>query len=212
MRCFARGAAALTFIAASALAGCAPPGGAPDAPPEAVARAAYVHDGPPAVTLFTMVSNRSGSGAHSSIMINASQRVVFDPAGSVSHPQMIERGDVIYGMTPDLAELYEAAHARETYHVIVQRREIPSEVAEAMLRRAIDRGTVGQGFCTNAVASVMAGLPGFETIRPTFFPSRLSKQFGALPGVSTRTRYETDSDDKSVAVDAYFEDGSSGGS
>ncbi|SFE83559.1 hypothetical protein SAMN04515678_11839 [Roseivivax sediminis] len=196
-------------MAASFVAGCATTKSGPDAPPEAVARAAYMHDGPPAITLFTMVSNRSGGGAHSSLMINGSQRVVFDPAGSVSHPQMIERGDVIYGISPRLAELYEKAHARETYHVVVQRKEVPPEVAEAALERAMNYGTVAQGLCTQAAGNVLAGLPGFESIRPTFFPNGLSKQFGALPGVTTRKRFENDSDDKSIAVNAYFEDGES---
>ncbi|ETX15971.1 hypothetical protein OCH239_07300 [Roseivivax halodurans JCM 10272] len=199
-------------LAALVLAGCATPKSGPDATPEAVARAAYRHDGPPAITLLTMVSNRDGGGAHSSMMINASQRVVFDPAGSVSHSRMVERGDVIYGITPELEELYEGAHARETYHVVIQRREVPPEVAEKALRLVMENGTVSQAFCTQANSRILRQLPGFETIRPTFYPSALSKQFGALPGVTTRTRYETDGDDKSRAVDAYFEESSEGAS
>jgi hypothetical protein len=45
------------------LAGCAAPPGV-WATDEAVARAAYRHDGPPRLTLFTMLNNTSGSGAH----------------------------------------------------------------------------------------------------------------------------------------------------
>lgn len=201
-------APAALVCAALALTGCGMPKTGPDADPEAVARAAYVHDGPPAITLFTMVSNRDGRGAHSSMMINGSQRVVFDPAGSVSHPRMIERGDVIYGITPELAELYERAHARETYHVIVQRVEVPPEVAEEALRLVMENGAVAQALCTQANSGILKQLPGFGSIRQTFFPLALSEQFGALPGATTRKRYEKDSDDKSRAVDAYFEESS----
>ena len=66
-----------------------------DATPQEAAAAAYVHDGPPAITLYTMISNRTGVGAHTSMMINASQRVIFDPAGSVELSIMPEIGDVL---------------------------------------------------------------------------------------------------------------------
>lgn len=196
---------ALTGLAAAlALGGCAQPKSGPDSPPEAVARAAYRHDGPPAITLFTMVNNRSGGGAHSSMMINASQRVIFDPAGSVNHRDLVERGDVLYGITPAFADFYERAHARETYHVVIQRREVPASVAEQALRLAMANGTVAQAWCTQANAGILRQLPGFETIRPTFFPLALSRQFGALPGVTERKLYEEDSDDKTLAVEAFM--------
>ena len=91
-----------TLIAAclglAVLGGC---GAAPDRTRyddlEVVQRAAYRHDGPPALTLYTMVSNKTGAGAHTSLMINGSQRVIFDPAGSVQHPDIAERGDVLFG-------------------------------------------------------------------------------------------------------------------
>ena len=38
---------------------------------------AYVHDGPPRISLYTMVNNDSGAGAHSALVINASQRVIL---------------------------------------------------------------------------------------------------------------------------------------
>ena len=87
---------------------------------EEVQRAAYSFDGPPKLTLFTMLSNRSGSGAHTSLLINGSQRVAFDPAGSFRHPQIVSRNDTVYGMTPYLVDQYTRFHARETYHVVIQ--------------------------------------------------------------------------------------------
>ena len=40
---------------------------------------AYVHAVPPRIFLYTLVNNDSGAGAHSVLVINASQRVIFDP-------------------------------------------------------------------------------------------------------------------------------------
>ena len=71
---------AAPLIAILALTACAAK--APFAPDAAVQAAAFVAEGPPSVTLFTVINNRSGAGAHSGLMINASQRVMFDPAGS----------------------------------------------------------------------------------------------------------------------------------
>jgi len=72
---------ALALIATLAVAACstAEPTWAPDA---ALASAHYVAPGPKTITLFTVVSTRSGSGAHSGLLINGSERVMFDPAGT----------------------------------------------------------------------------------------------------------------------------------
>ncbi|MEC8042170.1 MAG: hypothetical protein VX181_15955, partial [Pseudomonadota bacterium] len=43
---------------------------------EVLAASVYQHDGPPRLTLFTMINNRTGRGAHTSLMINGSQRVI----------------------------------------------------------------------------------------------------------------------------------------
>lgn len=167
---------------------------------------AYRYDGPPALTLYTMVSNRTGGGAHTSVMINASQRVIFDPAGTVRHSAIAEHGDVLYGITPRIAEFYERAHARETYHVVIQRVEVSPEVAEQALRLAQARGTVGSAFCANATSTLLRQLPGFESIKTTFYPGNLQKQFEQIPGVTTRKLFENDSDDKNVAVAAFDPD------
>ena len=75
---------------------------------------AYVHDGPPRISLYTMVNNESGAGAHSALVINASQRVIFDPAGTIKHYVFIEQDDVLYGATPSVLEFYTRAHSRKT--------------------------------------------------------------------------------------------------
>ncbi|MGY3437834.1 MULTISPECIES: hypothetical protein [unclassified Marinovum] len=171
--------------------------------PELVARAAYRHDGPPALTLYTMVNNRTGSGAHTSLMINGSQRVIFDPAGSVQHSSIVESGDVLYGITPRIEDFYARAHARETFHVVIQRIEVPAATAEKALQLAIANGAVGQAFCSQSTSQLLKQLPGFEGINATFFPVSLSEQFGNLPGATTRVLRETDADDKSQAIAAF---------
>ena len=47
-----------------------------------------------------MVNDRSETGAHKSLMINASQQVIFDPAGPLLHVHLPEKEDVILGISP----------------------------------------------------------------------------------------------------------------
>ena len=193
-----------TFLAtggALALTACAAPVPQRDVPsPEVVARAAYRHPGPSALTLFTMVNNKSGAGAHTSLMINASQRVIFDPAGSVRHETIPEVNDVLYGITPRIADFYARAHARTTFHCVIQRREVSADVAEQAFALARQRGPVAQAQCALVTSGILRELPGFTTIRQTWFPNQLAEQFGQLSGVETRTLYEDDADDKTVAI------------
>ena len=175
----------------------------PDASAEVIRSASYRHDGPTALTLYTMINNRSGAGAHSSVMINGSQRVIFDPAGTVRLSAVPERGDVLYGITPDVADFYARAHARETYHVVIQEIEVSSEVAERALQLAMANGPAASGFCSASTSAILRQLPGFEAIGRTFFPRRLMEDFGKLPGVRTTKLFENDADDKSLAIAQY---------
>ena len=63
------------------LAACANDTGIDNTPAE-VAAAAYVAPGPRSITLMTMINNRTGSGGHTALVVNGSQQVIFDPAGS----------------------------------------------------------------------------------------------------------------------------------
>lgn len=171
--------------------------------PEVIARAAYRHDGPPALTLYTMVNRETGTGAHTSLMINASQRVIFDPAGSVQHPAIPERADVLYGITPRIEDFYARAHSRKSHYVVIQRIEVPAETAEKALRLVVANGAVSQAYCAQVTSQILRQLPGFSSIRPTFFPVKLSDQFGRIPGVTTRELREDDDEDKSKAIAAF---------
>ena len=95
---------------------------------------AYVHDGPPRISLYTMVNNDSGAGAHSALVINASQRVIFDPAGTIKHDVFIEKDDVLYGVTPSVLQFYTRADARKTQHVLIQDLDVSPEIAEHALQ------------------------------------------------------------------------------
>lgn len=171
------------------------------APDEQVAAAAYrpVNE-PPSITLYTAVNNRSNDGAHSGMMINASQRVVFDPAGTWWHRTAPERNDVHYGFTPGLERLYLDYHARETYRVVEQKIVVSPEVAERALQLAEAYGAVPKAMCANSTSSILSQLPGFESVGSSFFPAKVMRSFGELPGVQVRTYIDTDPDDNSTRL------------
>jgi hypothetical protein len=164
------------------------------APDDQVQAARFVAGPPTYITLYTVVNKTSGSGAHSAILVNASERVIFDPAGSWYHPRLPERNDVHFGMTDKAIAFYVDYHARKTYDVIEQKVFVSPEVAELVLNRVKAYGAVPKAMCTNATSTVLRGVPGFESLPSTWFPKKLSQAFGALPGVTTRVI--TDDDDE----------------
>ncbi len=164
------------------------------APDEAVQAAAFVAGGPPSVTLYTVINNRSGSGAHSGLLINGSQRVIFDPAGTWYHPGLPERNDMHFGMTDKMIDFYIDYHARETYRVVEQTLVVTPAVAEQVMQRATAYGAVPKAQCSNSLSTILRGVPGFASIGNTWFPNKLSESFGQLPGVTTRTITDDDAD------------------
>ena len=164
------------------------------APDEAVARARYVSGEEPSITLFTVVRKRGGEGEHSGLMINGSQRVLFDPAGTWHHSTVPERNDLFYGITPRMRAFYIDYHARETYDVVEQRVPVSAEVAELAIRKAEAYGAVNKAFCGNSVSDILNGLPGFESIPRSFFPSKIMQKFGKLPGVTEKIHVDGDPD------------------
>ncbi len=167
----------------------------PNADPARLAAVAYRDPGPPKLTLYTMVNNRTGSGGHTSLMINASERVIFDPAGSFRADVVPERNDVLFGITPAVEQAYRGSHARSTFHVLVQEIEVTREQAEIAYRLALANGAVPGAFCTSATSRLLQRVPGFASIGTALFPTRLSAQFEALAGVRSSRYYENDSAD-----------------
>ena len=199
----ARRARLALVCAAVAMLGACGPGEPVWAPDDVVQRAAYRHDGPPAITLFTMKNTSSDNGAHTGLMINGSQRVIFDPAGTFGHASFPERNDVHFGITPRVRDFYVTYHARETYYVQEQRIEVSPEVAEQALRLVQQAGPVPKAACTRETAAVLQQLPGFESISRTLFPNRLADDFARLPGVTEVIHREDDPDDKTLARAAF---------
>ena len=191
----------LACCVVAALGACAAPSGT-DSPIETVQAAAFRADDAPSLTLFTMVNNRTGSGGHTALMVSGSQRVIFDPAGSFRDERVVERGDVLYGITPGWLQAYKSAHARETFHVVSQTITVSPETAEKALRLVQANGPVAGAFCAQSTTAILAQLDGFESIQRTFFPVNVMEQFATLPGVTTTKLFENDAGDVIDAVRA----------
>lgn len=182
------------------VAGCAPQK-APYADEATIARVAYREPGPATLTLYTVVNNRTGGGGHTALMINASQRVIFDPAGSFYADVVPERNDVLFGITPAVERAYRGAHARSTFHVVRQTVEVTPQQAEIAYRLALQSGPVAGAFCASATGQLLRQIPGFETIKPVMQPTKLQAQFATLPGVVTDKYYEDDEDNLQMALE-----------
>ena len=179
------------LAAVALLAGCAADTGGDDTI-EQIAAAAYDAPGT-SITLFTMVNNRTGAGGHSSLMVNGSQQVIFDPAGSFRDPRVTERADVLYGITPGWVQAYKSAHARESHHVVTQEINVTPEQAEKLLQLVQANGAVPGAYCANATSGILAQVDGFTGIKQTFYPVKLMEQIALLPDVKTMKYYEDDS-------------------
>jgi hypothetical protein len=162
------------------------------APDEAVNTATFRGQGPSALTLFTVKNNGSGNGAHSALLINASQRVLFDPAGSFETNATPERNDVIFGFTPGAEQSYLSYHSRIQYFTLIQSLNVSPAVAERALQLSLANGAEPKAHCTRAISRILAQLPGFETIGSTWFPNNLSDDFATLSGVTTSEVHEQD--------------------
>lgn len=185
---------ALCMMVLALLAACAEPG--VYAPEADVQRFRYAGDSPSTLSLVTNIRNLSNKGAHSALIVNASEQVVFNPAGTWWHPAAPEQGDLHYGFSPAMKQWYIDYHARETFRVQIQTIEVSPEVAEAALRAVKAYGTVPGSQCTLSITRILSGLPGFESFPKTLFPSSAAKAFGNLPGVETRVYRDDSPDDR----------------
>lgn len=168
---------------------------------EAVVRSvAYRQPGPSYFTLYTIIRNQTGGGGHSALLINASQRVIFDPAGSFYMEGVPEQHDVLFGITPNVEFYYRSAHARSTYHVRSQTVEVTPQQAELALQLVRQAGPVTDAFCASSIAGVLRQIPGFESIGSTMYPITLSERFAKIPGVEQSEYYEDDNPDLEQAL------------
>lgn len=159
-------------------------------PVEVIASAKYVSEEAPSITLLTMVGDDGGFAEHTGILINASQQVLYDPAGSFRHRRLARARDVHYGVTPVLDDYYRRYHARFGYYVVAQKIEVTAEVAEEAFRRAVAQGTTGQLRCGLSASTVLNGL--FPNVPVTYYPGKIMRNFGEIPGVHTSYTREND--------------------
>lgn len=187
------------LLACLALAACGTAGKDYASDAEMAAPNAHYFAPPPrSITLFTSINGKTGAGAHSSLLINASEQILFDPAGSFTHRLLPERNDVHYGMTPRMVAVYIDYHARdsarENFYVIEQTVTVSPAIAEMIKQKVQANGAVNKAHCANSISSLLRGVPGFENIGVTWFPKRLSKAFDALPGVEKSVITEATAD------------------
>lgn len=180
------------------LAGCAAQDTSDDAAAD-IAAVAFRSSEPPSLTIFTMVNNRTGAGGHTAMMVNGSQRVIFDPAGSFRDDRVNERNDVIYGVTPGWLNAYKSAHARNSHHVVSQEIPVTAEQAERALQLVQANGPVAGAFCAQSTTAILGQIDGFGGITRTFYPVKLMEQIAQLPNVTTTKLFE---DDDGKVVDA----------
>ena len=76
----------------------------------------------------------------SALLINGSQQVLYDPAGTFTHPDLPRRGDIHYGMTPRYVDYYERYHARFDYFVEAQKVPISRAAGRPAHRQRPGRG------------------------------------------------------------------------
>lgn len=173
------------------LSACANPN-AGTAPAAEIAASRFANSEPAYISLLTMVNSNSGFGEHAALLINGSQQIIYDPAGSFRHTALPRRDDVVYGITPRYADYYNSYHARFGYYVKVQKFEISREQADAMIAASIARGSVPKLFCATAISDVLNDFPQFADIRPTFFPGAIMKRVANIAGVATTEVREDD--------------------
>lgn len=150
-----------------------------------VTRSAYSAGGPVTVTLITGINTRDNTGAHTGLLIDGAQRLLFDPAGNWHNPGVPERNDVFFGMSPPYMDLYFAFHAAGVFVVHTQSIQVSAEVAQQLSQAVQANGPANPAFCSRTISTILSNTPGFEQISTTWFPVNLMEQFAALPGVTT---------------------------
>jgi hypothetical protein len=186
-------------LMALALAGCV--GEAVWDSDDAVARAFYAPEGPATVTLITSINTRNGSGAHSALLIDGAQRLLFDPAGNWHNPGIPERNDVLFGMTPNYMDYYLAFQSNGVFEAHMHTVEVSPEVAAQLSQAVQAYGPVAPAYCSRSITEILSNTPGFQSVTPGFFPARTMEQFAQIPGVTYRLVEGTISDEENGSDD-----------
>lgn len=176
---------ALAVLALMTLAAC---GGADNiyADDAAVAKARYTSQDSPSITLYTVVNLKTGAGAHSALLVEGSESVLFDPAGSYKMRLMPERGDALYGASPRWMAAYIDYHARDTHYVRSQKLYLPAAQTEQILTAIKTNGAVPKANCANSISAILIDA-GLLNINRTLFPKVLEAAFAENPNTIHRT-------------------------
>ncbi len=184
----------ILLIALLGLASCAAgPNRTPEEtakPGEMVSTPHYRSPNPPTLSLLTEINLESGNGGHTALLVDASERVVFDPAGSFRHPQMNRQDDVFYGMNDRAVNVFIDYYSRGVWKVVRQDIRVSEETAEQALELVTTHGRVRKAFCTSSTSKLLSRLPGFERIHGTMFPVSLMNQVAGLEGVTSSTYHD----------------------
>ncbi|MEM8572520.1 MAG: hypothetical protein AAGG56_16660 [Pseudomonadota bacterium] len=162
------------------------------AEPAEIQAARYVSDRPPSVTLMSMVNSRNGRAAHSALLINGSEQVIYDPAGTFQHPELPRAGDIHYGVTPRYLDYYQRYHARFDYYVHAQTVEVSRATADQVLANAKARGKTPKLFCAESVTASVRPVAPFQNVGITLFPEGVREDFAQIPGVQNTFVREVD--------------------
>ena len=82
----------------------------------------------------------------------------------------------------------------ETYDVIEQRITVTPAQAEMVARLAKAYGPVPKAQCSLSINRILSQVPGFQTMKPTYYPVATSDRFATLPGVTRRVITDDDAD------------------
>ncbi|MGR3804344.1 hypothetical protein [Marinibacterium profundimaris] len=179
---------------------------APSASDEEIAAVAFRNDGPASVTLMTVINTSSGSGAHSALLIDGPQRVIFDPAGSFEYDPIPERNDVLFGITPRNEQIYKSSHASEKRYIQLQTIPLTEEQAAVAYQTAVNWGASPAAHCTTATSGVLKSIPGLQSIQSTWYPRKLAEQVSRIPGVREEIYSEGGTESVQEAVAALDEE------
>lgn len=153
----------------------------------------FFYAGPPfSISLENMVNERNDVSEHTGVLINGSQRVLYDPAGDYYYRGRPRKDDIHYGMTDAWVKTYESFHARLGYYVLKQTKLVSREVADLAIQKAQEEGETYHMLCAMSASTVLQQLPGFQSIHKTISPDALMKEFGKLPDVQTEIIREND--------------------
>lgn len=160
------------------------------APSNTIKSVTFKNNDPASITLLTMINNNTGFGGHSALLINAGERILFDPAGTFFHPQIPERHDVLYGISDAALEKYVDYHARPSIHVVLQKIEVDPKIAQEIRKQAENYGPVQDMMCSLAISDILGKNKIFKSIPKSIFPKNMMKSFSNLKVDKTTIIYD----------------------